>query len=259
LVCGGAYAGRADRVHDATGVTSIRRLRWLSIENSCARPKFIGDPTHPFRERHRIPGMRNETARGARKARTAPGAVRASAPPGVVDTKLTADSAIRAAYAAHGAELYRFALRALRDEGAAQDVVQETFLRAWRAADRYDSGRSSLRVWLFAIARNVVIDHARRRSAPSWPSVPADPDVVGDGLDPVPDPVERLVSTWVIEEALRRLSATHRQAIVETYLLGRPQDEVAAEIGIPVGTLRSRLHYALKSMRVALDDLGVPA
>jgi len=65
--------------------------------------------------------------------------------------------------AAHGAELYRFANRALRDAGAAQDVVQDTFLRAWRAADRYDPQLASLRTWLFSIARNVIVDHHRAR------------------------------------------------------------------------------------------------
>src|SRR3712207_4036754 len=72
---------------------------------------------------------------------------------------------VRAAYAAHGAELYRFALRQLGDGGAAQDVVQEVFLRAWRSADAYDPRLASLRTWLFAIARNVVVDEARRLSA----------------------------------------------------------------------------------------------
>ncbi len=71
-----------------------------------------------------------------------------AAVPGLKD-----EECVHAAYTAHGAELFRFALRGLGDVGAAQDVVQETFLRAWRAADRFDAGVASLRVWLFAIAR----------------------------------------------------------------------------------------------------------
>src|SRR3712207_7841140 len=75
---------------------------------------------------------------------------------------------IGAAYAAHGAELYRFALRQLGDGGAAQDVVQEVFLRAWRSADAYDPRLAGLRTWLFAIARNVVVDEVRRFAVRPW-------------------------------------------------------------------------------------------
>ena len=75
---------------------------------------------------------------------------------------------VRAAYVAHGAELYRFALRGLGEPGAAQDAVQETFLRAWRARDRYDPMIAGLRVWLFGIARNVLIDMHRAAGARPW-------------------------------------------------------------------------------------------
>jgi RNA polymerase sigma-70 factor (ECF subfamily) len=135
---------------------------------------------------------------------------------------------MRAAYLAHAPELFRFALRALGDAGAAEDAVQDTFLRAWLAADRYDPDVSSLRVWLFAITRNVVIDAARRTAATSSP---------------------RVVTT-----ALAGLSPTHRHAVVETHLRDRPGDQVAAELGIPVGTLRSRVHYALREMRATLVE-----
>ena len=81
---------------------------------------------------------------------------------------LDRDEDVQAAYTAHGGELYRFALRSLGDPGAAQDVVQETFLRAWRASRRFDPELASLRVWLFASARNVVVDHARRDGARPW-------------------------------------------------------------------------------------------
>ena len=85
---------------------------------------------------------------------------------------------VRAAYVAHGAELYRFALRGLGEPGAAQDAVQETFLRAWRARDRYDPMIAGLRVWLFGIARNVRDRHAPGRRRPA---------VAADGHRP-PDP-----------------------------------------------------------------------
>src|SRR5215213_9171062 len=77
---------------------------------------------------------------------------------------LASDDGVRAVYRAHGSELYRFALRSLGDSGLAEEAVQETFLRAWQAADRFDERLGSLRTWLFAIVRNVVIDLSRARA-----------------------------------------------------------------------------------------------
>jgi len=173
------------------------------------------------------------------------------------ETALGHDDGVRQAYSAHGGELYRFALRSLGDPGAAQDVGQETFLRAWRAADRFDPDLASLRVWLFAIARNVVVDQARRVTARPWLRELAAPVDVEAAADTSPDPSDRLLRGWVVEEALRRIGDEHRQAIVETYLRDRPYAEVAAELGIPVATLRTRVFYALKALRVTMDEMEV--
>jgi RNA polymerase sigma-70 factor, ECF subfamily len=171
------------------------------------------------------------------------------------------EEGLRAVYAAHAGELYRFALRRLGDSGAAQDAVQETFLRAWRHANQYNPVLASVRVWLFAIARNVVTDTGRRaatRQRRQDLSPPADLDDLAAGSSELdPDPSEALMTEWLVEQALRRLSDEHRRAIVETYLRGRPYGDVAAEQGIPVGTLRSRVFYALKALRVAMDEMGV--
>ena len=172
--------------------------------------------------------------------------------PGLAD-----EDGVCAAYAAHGAELYRFVLRGLGDAGAAQDVVQETFLRAWRAADRFDPQLASLRVWLFAIARNAMLDHARASRARPWQRELVDPPGAEQAAGAVEDHTERLVRSWVVEEALRRLSAEHRTAIVQTHLQGRPYAEVAAALGVPIGTVRSRVFYGLKALRVVMDEMGV--
>ena len=148
-----------------------------------------------------------------------------------------------------GGELYRMALRALNDVGLAEEAVQETFLRAWRAADRYDPKRSSLRTWMFAIARNVTIDLARARSVR--------PQQTGREVEhtqEAKDTTEESLRSWEMEEALRHIGPHHRHAIVETYYRDRPCAEVAAEAGVPVGTMRSRIYYGLKALRLVLEE-----
>jgi RNA polymerase sigma-70 factor (ECF subfamily) len=145
------------------------------------------------------------------------------------------------------------ARRALDDAGMAEEAVQETFLRAWRAAERYDPEISSLRTWMFAIGRNVVIDLARARSVRPQP-MELGPEHVGRAE--TRDPIEGVLQSWGIEEGLRRISSEHRQAIVEPYLRGRSCAEVAAETGVPKGTMRSRLFYGLKALRLALEERG---
>jgi len=170
---------------------------------------------------------------------------------------LDTERGLRGAYAAHGGELYRFALRQLGDEGAAEEVVQEVFLRAWRRADAFDPEIASLRSWLYAIARNVVIDEARRTASRPWRRTLTDspqesPEApVTDGID------QAVVDTWVVEEALRRIRPEHREAIVATHLRGRAYADVATELGIPIGTLRSRIFYGMKALRLAMDEMGV--
>lgn len=167
------------------------------------------------------------------------------------------EEGVREAYAAHGGELYRFALRGLGDVGMAQDAVQETFLRAWRARERYDPQVAALRTWLFGIARNVVVDLHRNRGARPWLRSLADHETLAETSAPGPDAWEGLVRRWPVEEALRRLGDDHRMALEQTYLLDRSYEEVAAELGIPVSTLRSRVFYGLKAMRVVMEEMEV--
>src|SRR5256886_17065123 len=105
---------------------------------------------------------------------------------------LAAVDGVRAVYAAAGPELYRFAMRSLGDRGLAEEAVQETFVRAWRAADRFDDELGSLRTWLFAIVRNVVIDLSRARAVrPGLSATESrDDDVIHL------DDIERVLVTW---------------------------------------------------------------
>src|SRR5438445_9871695 len=116
---------------------------------------------------------------------------------------LATDDGVRAVYAAYGPELFRFAMRSLSDRGLAEEAVQETFVRAWRAADRFDDELGSLRTWLFAIVRNVVIDLSRARAVrPGLSSGSRTNDEIV--LD---DDVERVLVAWQGEEALPKLRA----------------------------------------------------
>lgn len=162
--------------------------------------------------------------------------------------ELGGEVGVREAYAAHGGEMYGFALRSLGDPGLAADAVQEAFIRAWRASSRYDPELGSLRTWLFAILRNVVIDMGRSRSARA--------EVLDAAPEVADEPLERALLAWQVEEALRRIGDAHRQVIVETYLRGRPYAELAAELGVPEGTIKSRVYYGLRALRNALEELG---
>jgi RNA polymerase sigma-70 factor (ECF subfamily) len=168
--------------------------------------------------------------------------------PPMPDGSLTGAAEVREAYAAHARELYGFALRSLGDPGLAEEAVQDTFLRAWRAGDRFDPQLGSLRTWLFAILRNVVIDLGRSRAAR--------PTVGAELPEPAHEPFENLLLNWQVEEALRRIGEQHRRVLVETYLRGRPYADVAAELGVPEGTIKSRVYYGLRALRNALEEMG---
>jgi RNA polymerase sigma-70 factor (ECF subfamily) len=161
---------------------------------------------------------------------------------------LTREQEVREAYSAHGSELYGFAVRSLGDTGLAEEAVQETFLRAWRAGDRFDPQIGSLRTWLFAILRNVVIDLGRARAAR--------PGVAEGGIEPSVEPFDEALLSWQVEEALRRIGDDHRRVLVETYFRGRPYAEIAEEIGVPEGTVKSRVYYGLRALKVALEEIG---
>jgi RNA polymerase sigma-70 factor (ECF subfamily) len=166
-------------------------------------------------------------------------------------TDLSRDTGLRAAWSAHADELFGYARRVLADQGAAEEALQETFLRAWRAADRYDPTRP-LRPWLFAILRNVVVDEARSRGVRPQPQ----DAITQDRLEEPGDPLDLALDAWLVEEALRRIRPEHRVVIVETYYRGRPYAEVAADLGIPEGTARSRVFYGLRALRLALEEMG---
>jgi RNA polymerase sigma-70 factor (ECF subfamily) len=161
---------------------------------------------------------------------------------------------LRALQDEHGDALFAHAVRLSGgDRQRAEDLVQETLLRAWRNPDALDPERGAVRSWLFTTARNLAIDAWRRRSARVGEVVM---DVIPEP-PPSADEADRAVEAWTVSEALGRLSSSHREVLVECFYQGRSVAEAAARLGVPPGTVKSRTHYALRSLRMALDEMGV--
>jgi RNA polymerase sigma-70 factor (ECF subfamily) len=165
---------------------------------------------------------------------------------------------VRALYAEHAVALWSFVVPLVGgDRVRAQDVVQETMLRAWRRPDVLGSaeasGRTSLRPWLFTVARNIVVDEWRRHRTDRDVPLDSGAELAAD------DATDAVLDTWILGEALTRLSAEHRAVIDHCYYQGRTTADTARVLGIPEGTVKSRAHYALRALRLALQEMGVTA
>ncbi|GAA3731211.1 sigma-70 family RNA polymerase sigma factor [Salinactinospora qingdaonensis] len=154
------------------------------------------------------------------------------------------DALIRSLYNEHGRALLAYAARLTGDQAAAEDVLQETLIRAWRNPDALVNGKGSVRGWLLTVARNIVTDRARaKRARPTEVSEsPANTPVSRDHSESVVDMV-------TVMAALDSLSADHRDVLVEVYFRGRSVTEAAEVLGVPPGTVKSRSHYALRALR----------
>ncbi|HVV24404.1 MAG TPA: sigma-70 family RNA polymerase sigma factor [Pseudonocardiaceae bacterium] len=158
---------------------------------------------------------------------------------------------LRALYASHARPLLAYVERMVGgDRQRAEDIVQETLLRAWQhAADLTVEGA---RPWLFTVARRLVIDADRgRRARP----VDSTPDVVAD--DSLSDQLDAALDAYLLADALGSLSPAHREVLVEGFYGGRTTREIAERLKIPNGTVRSRMFYALRALRLALAERGV--
>lgn len=164
-----------------------------------------------------------------------------------------ADQCVRAVYAEHGAALLRYALRLTGDRGHAEDLVQEAVLRVWRHRAQLAQSDRPLRPWLFTVVANLAAD--RRRALRSRPAEIGGRLPVEAAAD---DELERAVQAWEVAEALASLSAQHRAVLLETYYRGRSITEASVTLGIPAGTVKSRSYYALRALRLALQERGWP-
>ncbi len=160
---------------------------------------------------------------------------------------------LRALHDEHARPLWRYVMSLTHDAALADDIVQETLLRAWRKPSVLDQREASARAWLFTVARNLVIDD--RRSARAGHELTV--EELPEGAAVTPDRADAILDRWLVGDALASLTLEHRAVVVHAYYGGRSIAEIAAVLDIPEGTVKSRLHYALRALRLALQEKGV--
>jgi RNA polymerase sigma-70 factor (ECF subfamily) len=177
-------------------------------------------------------------------------------------------TALQLAYERHSRGVYSLALRLLGDGAAAEEVVQETFLKLWRHPGSFEPNRGRLFTWLLGVAHHHAVDLLRRRQLEQRHRAPTSAD--GDGLvellenhslasadDDPQSRVGNLEQRLVLERALARLSREQRLPLELAYYRGMTQVEIAARLGEPLGTIKTRMRLALQQLRKApeLSDL----
>lgn len=168
------------------------------------------------------------------------------------------DAEMRWLQAEHGVALRMVALRMCNgDTGRADDAVQEAFIRAWQHPEALDATRGSTRGWLLTTVRRILVDAHRAREA--RPIVATDVMPERPYRIPAVSDVDRMLEQTVVLDALAALAHPHREAIIECYYRGSTVVEAARRLGVPPGTIKSRLFYGLRALRGALQERGVHA
>jgi RNA polymerase sigma-70 factor (ECF subfamily) len=200
-----------------------------------------------------IPAPGRDT-RGRRPRWPGPGLGRDAAGRDTVPGGLAPDDrAIAELYRQYWSPLMAFVLRLnAGDRQQAEDIVQETMLRAWRQGGKLDHSAASLMPWLATVARRIVIDEQRKKDA--RPAEAGDDKLERASVTDLTDDVLRTV---IVTDALRALSPSHREVLNATILSDRTVNEAAEVLGIPVGTVKSRVYYALRALRLVLGERGV--
>ncbi|WP_432482505.1 ECF RNA polymerase sigma factor SigK [Kineococcus esterisolvens] len=181
-----------------------------------------------------------------------------AAEPGDADTALAAaargdQAAFAAFYDATAAAVHGTVLRVLRDPAQSEEVVQEVFLQAWRTAARFDPGRGSARGWVVTMAHRRAVDRVRSSRAGSLRDERYGAGEVS-AYDSVSEEVEVLLEHEEVQRALHVLSPVQRQAVDLAYYGGRTHREIAEDLHLPLGTVKTRLRDALLKLR---DAMGV--
>jgi RNA polymerase sigma-70 factor, ECF subfamily len=162
------------------------------------------------------------------------------------------EARMRQIHQTHAGPLFRFLLRlTLGNHDLAEDLLQETLLRAWRNIDVLPAESERVRAWLHTVARNVAIDAARARKArPPEVSIPDITRLSAEG-----DAADRIVTVRAIRDAMAHLNPAHRAVLVELYFKSASTAEAASRLGIPEGTVKSRAYYAVRSLQAVLGSV----
>lgn len=173
--------------------------------------------------------------------------------PSVRDPEPAPEALARRLYEDHGPALSRWVHGRFVDPRVAEEVVQESVLAAWRKYDQFDAARGSERAWMFGITRNVAAsrhqsDRRHLRMVPSETVIDLDVDDVE---------LAGVAERSVIADAMKSLSGEHLAVVAAAYWDGLSTKEIAARLGIPDGTVKSRLHYALRALRAQLQEREV--
>jgi RNA polymerase sigma-70 factor, ECF subfamily len=176
-----------------------------------------------------------------------------AANPSAVSSRRGADRAtgetLAALYANHGGELRRFANNLTGDHGRAEDVVQETMLRAWYHPEAVGGHHATPRTWLYTVARHVAIDQNRARRARATETAGL-PELTSCAA---PDHIDAAITRWDLDTALAALHPRDRYLLTAHYLHDRSIAEIAAELQVPAGTVKSRLFAARDALRQSLQ------
>lgn len=159
---------------------------------------------------------------------------------------------VRRLHSEHGSALYGWALRRLGDPLDAEEVVAESLVKAWNKHSQFDPERGTERAWLFGILRNAATDHHRGQARHLRLITEGSPSEEGTDSG-----IEAMAESTVVREALLDLSDEHREVIVEAYFAGRSVSQISARVGIPPGTVKSRLYYGMRNLRTALEERGI--
>jgi RNA polymerase sigma-70 factor (ECF subfamily) len=164
------------------------------------------------------------------------------------------DTALGELYDRYGGPAYRLALRILRDAALAQDAVQDAFLTAWRTAPKFDPRRGSVSTWLLTLVHRRAVDVVRREDRRRALPLDDAPVAAGDATD---ETVETRELRRGVQAALGKLTPLEREALELAYYGGLSQSEIAEKLGVPLGTVKSRMFAGLARMRDALGEAGV--
>jgi RNA polymerase sigma factor (sigma-70 family) len=165
------------------------------------------------------------------------------------------DGALAELYDRYSRAAYGLALRILRDEALAQDAVQEAFIAVWRTADRFSAERAKASTWVLTIVHRRAVDVVRREERRRGD--PLDDDMAQPAGRATEEEADLRTRRRAVQEVLRRLPDEQRQALELAYYGGLTQSELAERLGLPLGTIKSRMFAGLSRLRDLLAEAGL--